>query len=129
MTTQPLNSGGAPASDAQAATSATDTSAPGWWGTLWSSIWGAGTGVIDPLGGLIGGSGSNPLSGAWADIGSGIESGIISALSDFWQLILGPLEIMAGMFFLLVAFLLFFRKDIEAVASAAGPAAIGALAA
>lgn len=75
----------------------------------------------------IGGAPSNPignfLNSIAGQIGSAIESGFIAILKDLWDVILGPLEIIAGMVIIAMAFLLLFKNDLTGIARAAGAVA------
>lgn len=62
----------------------------------------------------------NPVSwlqGLGGDIGSGIEDALVSFLKDLWAVILGPLEIIAGVALAFVIVLFMFRDDLAAVAA------------
>jgi|SRR5215472_1101308 len=56
------------------------------------------------------------LSSTAGAIGRGLESGIIAILKDIWDVILGPLEIIAGAVLVIMAFMLMFRRDLMSIA-------------
>lgn len=72
----------------------------------------------------------NPLSalGGWlgsigAQIGSGIESGFISAIKDVWTVIIGPLEVLLGALIIMFTLAMYFKGEILGLASIAAMAA------
>lgn len=108
-TTAPVNSGGAPASDAGAASASTANAAGGggnWWDGFWSGLFGGATGNVTTPGG------SDPFSGLWSGIAAGFEGGIVAILTDLWKLVEGPVEIFIGFTLLLTAAFLLFKDDI-----------------
>jgi hypothetical protein len=113
---QPVNSGGAPASDAGAVSGAQTTASSGnWWDNFWSSLWGEGSFIAEgPI--ALTPSGDDPFSGLWSNIGAGLEAGSVSFLKDIWNAILGPLEIAAGLTLWIIAALLLFKDDLLAAA-------------
>ena len=119
----PLNSGNASASDAEAATTATGggatPNAGNWWDQFWGDLWGEGKSIAEgPL--SLAPSGADPLSGLWSSIAAGLEGGATSFLMDLWNLILGPLWIITGIFLALVAVILLARNDIALGVRVAG---------
>lgn len=64
------------------------------------------------------------LKSMGADIGSGIESGFVTVIQDIWNVIVGPIEVLAGLAIVFVTFIAYFKDDIAAVA----PMVIGAMA-
>lgn len=78
-----------------------------------------GGGLSNPLGntgGIIGGWAGSWLKSVGADIGSGIESGFVTVLQDIWNVIVGPIEVLAGLALVLITFIAYFKDDIAAVA-------------
>jgi hypothetical protein len=78
---------------------------------------------------LLGGTTSNPdlanatptSIGAWAsgiggDLASGIETGFVSVMKDLWSVIVGPLEMIAGILIILMTLGLAFKDDLLSVA-------------
>lgn len=57
-------------------------------------------------------------------IGSGLEGGFVALFKDLWNVIVGPLEILAGFIIIAVTLGLAFKDDLLAVA---GPIAMGAM--
>lgn len=53
-------------------------------------------------------------TGGW--IAGGIEAGLLAMLADLWNLIIGPIEVITGAGFIILAFLLVFKDDIERIA-------------
>lgn len=74
------------------------------------------------------GTGGNPISSwlksAGADIGSGIESGLVAVLKDLWGVIVGPLEIIAGTVLALAMIAFIFRNQLAEIAGTAAKAAL-----
>lgn len=65
------------------------------------------------------------LSSLGADIGSGIEGGIVALLQDLWDVVVGPLLVIAGvMVFFWVVFIYFGADLADVVEKAAGLAAM-----
>lgn len=87
-----------------------------WWDGLWEGIASA-AGL--PTLGVLGGTGFS-----WADLGAGLEAAFVAFFKDIFDLIVGPLEIIAGILLWAIALILIFKDDITALA----PLAIGALA-
>lgn len=86
-----------------------------WWNEFVGSvesILGVGSAPSNPIG--------NFLSSISGQIGSAIESGFIAILKDLWDVILGPLEIIAGAVIIAMAFLLLFKNDLIGIARVAG---------
>ena len=52
------------------------------------------------------------LSGLGGQMASGIDQAFVSGLTDLFDVIIGPLEIVIGFLFIMWAFLLFFKDDI-----------------
>ena len=66
-------------------------------------------------------SGNLPTPASWitgigGDIGSGIESGFVHFLTDLWDVILGPLEIIAGSILGLIILMYAFKDDLMSIA-------------
>lgn len=59
------------------------------------------------------------LTGLGGDIGSGIEAALVAFLKDLWAVILGPLEIIAGVALAILILLFMFRDDLASVAALA----------
>jgi len=57
------------------------------------------------------------LSGLGGYIASGIESGFVSLLTDLWDVILGPLEVIAGVAIAVVILVFAFREDLGSLAA------------
>jgi hypothetical protein len=55
------------------------------------------------------------LTGLGGDIGSGIEAGFVALLQDVWNVILGPLEIIAGVLLAIVILLWIFKDDLATI--------------
>lgn len=53
-------------------------------------------------------------------IGSGIESGFITAIKDLWDVVIGPLEVLIGGIIIVVTLMMYFRHDIINLASSVG---------
>lgn len=74
------------------------------------------------------GTGGNPISSwlksAGADIGSGIESGLVAVLKDLWGVIVGPLEIIAGVILAIAILVFIFRNQLMEIAGTALKAAL-----
>jgi hypothetical protein len=84
---------------------------------------------------LLGGATANPglanatptSIGSWAsgvggDIASGLETGFVSLMKDFWAVIVGPLEILGGMLIIIFTLGLAFKDDLLSIA---GPVIAG----
>lgn len=75
-----------------------------------------------PLGGMGGvGTGAANTVNSWFTsmggyIGSGIEAGFAALLSDVWNVIIGPLEIIAGAVLAIIVLMWIFKDDIAALA-------------
>jgi len=73
---------------------------------------------------LIGSDISSWLQGIGGSIGSGIEGGIVSLLTDIWNVIVGPLEVIAGVLIAVFVFIIYFKDDIMQLAGMAAKAAM-----
>lgn len=60
---------------------------------------------------------ANWLSSIGGDIGSGIEAALVAFLHDLWDVILGPLEIIAGVALAIVILLYAFKDDLGSLAA------------
>lgn len=74
-------------------------------------------GIADILG--PGAPPSNPVN-SWvqsvaANIGSGIESGVVALLKDLWDVIIGPAEVVVGVILILIAIGIALRGDVIGV--------------
>lgn len=70
----------------------------------------AASAVSDPLGSW--------LKSAGGAIGSGIEGAFVAFLKDLWDVILGPLEVLAGVALAILILAFAFKDDLAAVAMA-----------
>ena len=61
----------------------------------------------------------NSLGGMLA---SGLEAGLVQFFSDLWQVILGPLEIVAGVAIVVITLAITFKDDIGTAVAVAGMA-------
>jgi hypothetical protein len=59
-------------------------------------------------------------------IGSGIESGFVSSLTDLWDVVIGPLEVLIGGIIVIVTLIMYFRSDVINLVSALGGLAVAA---
>jgi hypothetical protein len=60
---------------------------------------------------------SSWLTGLGGDIGSGLEAGFVALLQDVWNVILGPLEIIAGALLAGVILLWIFKDDLASLSA------------
>jgi hypothetical protein len=58
------------------------------------------------------------LSGIGGDIASGLEGGAVAFFRDLWTVIVGPLEIIAGIAILIFFMSIYFRGDISGLMGA-----------
>jgi hypothetical protein len=72
---------------------------------------GSGLGDLNPL---------NWLSSLGGTIASGLESGFVNILKDLWTVIVGPLEVIAGVLIGVAVLTIYFKNDIASVAGLVG---------
>lgn len=60
------------------------------------------------------------LSSEGGQIGSGLEAGFDAFLSDIWNVIIGPVEIITGVILALIILLWAFRDDLTSLAAIIG---------
>jgi hypothetical protein len=65
----------------------------------------------------------NWLASIGGGIASGIESGFVNFFKDVWNVIVGPLEVLAGILIGVAVLVIYFKNDIMALASLVGMAA------
>lgn len=56
------------------------------------------------------------LSDIGGKLASGIESGVVQVLKDLWNVIVGPLEVFAGIAIAIFVFIIYFKDDIMKLA-------------
>jgi len=78
-----------------------------------------------------GGLNINPFSGLdnWfknigGQIASGIEGGFVAIIKDLWDVVIGPLEIAAGVIVAIVVLIFVFKDDLAAIAPIVGAVAL-----
>jgi hypothetical protein len=62
------------------------------------------------------------LASLGGDLASGIEAGFVTTLRDIWAVIVGPLEIVAGLVIIFMVLTIYFKNDIMALAPMIGMA-------
>lgn len=65
---------------------------------------------------LIGADVTNWMKGLGGSLASGIEGGVITTLKDLWNVIVGPLEVFAGIAIAIFVFIIYFKDDIMKLA-------------
>lgn len=65
----------------------------------------------------------NWLTGIGGSIASGLEQGFVSFLTDLWDVIVGPLEVIVGVVIAMFVLAIYFKDDIMAAAHLIGMAA------
>lgn len=69
------------------------------------------------------------LKGLGGQLASGIEQSFVSGLTDLYDVIIGPIQIVIGVIFIVIAFVIFFKDDIMNGIRALGGLAISGAAA
>jgi hypothetical protein len=62
----------------------------------------------------------NWLTSMGGSIASGLEQGFVSLLTDIWDVIVGPVEVVIGVLFVLGTFILYFKDDLMSLAGSVG---------
>lgn len=69
--------------------------------------------IFSDIVGVVDGSAlKNWFSSLGGEIGSGIEAGFAAVISDVWNVIVGPVEVIAGVIIIIVALVFAFKDDI-----------------
>lgn len=99
-------------------------------GPNWTALLSGPEGIIQSIAQLIGGAAGSAVGGdiksgnfspsSWLSsmggaIGSGLDAAFTSFLTDLWDVILGPLEIIAGVVLAFIILMWIFRDDLAAV--------------
>lgn len=90
--------------------------------------------IADLFSGLIGGTTSDVAQGAlplssWLSSAAGqlataIESGFLAIIKDWWDTVLGPVEVFAGAVIIVIALFLMFKDDLMSAAAMFGMMAV-----